>query len=302
MNNVVCFGEVLWDKLPSGKKPGGAPMNVAYHLRQLGMNSKIVSRVGKDPLGEELLNFLTRIGLSTDNVQVDPEHDTSQVIATASPSGEMSYDIVSPVAWDFIDYDERTVNEVKNADMFVYGSLVARNEHTRDSLYKLIEHAQLKLFDVNLRAPHYEFSTINDLLEAADIVKMNEHEIVFIGNWLGSSSDNEQKLVELIQTRYQIREIILTKGADGASYYTLNERYDYKAYPVMVKDTIGSGDSFLAAFIRQKLLNFPVEEMLDFASALGAFVTSHAGANPEYDFRDLARFIWEKQLERANWK
>lgn len=302
MKKVVCFGEVLWDMLPEGKKPGGAPMNVAYHLSRLGLASYMVSRVGDDPLGEELTLFLKKMGLSTDYIQIDADHKTSEVIATEGANHEMSYDIVRPVAWDFIAFDSKTSTLTESADLMVFGSLAARNEVSRHTLYELIEQAKLKLFDVNFRAPHYEQSTVDYLLRKADIVKLNNHELRIIASWFGAERDNEQESINRLQDLYGIGEIIVTKGGEGASYYTLTERYDYKAYSVIVKDTVGSGDSFLAAFVAQKLLGKSIEDMLDFAAALGAYVTAQAGANPDYKPTDLAHFMWQKQLEQLKWQ
>jgi len=302
MKKVVCFGEVLWDMLPDGKKPGGAPMNVAYHLNKLGIAGQMISRVGKDTAGEELVQFLTKMGLTTDYIQLDDQYQTSEVIASMGENHEMHYTIVQPVAWDFITYHASLEKLVTDADILVFGSLVARNETTRNTLYQLIEQAAFRLFDVNFRAPHYTQSTIEYLLHQANAVKLNNHELQEIAQWMGQNKQNEEEAIARLQDTYQLAEIILTKGANGASYYTAESRHDYKAYPVTVKDTVGSGDSFLAAFLAQKLLGQSIDDMLDYAAALGAYVTSQAGANPDYKKTDLNRFIWEKQLEQAKWK
>lgn len=302
MSKVICFGEVLWDVLPTERKPGGAPMNVAYHLRRLGIESYLISKIGEDFYGNELKLFLQQIGIPINYVQTDPVFKTSEVIATPSNSMEMSYEIVAPVAWDFVNYNKVCAKLVQEADMIVYGSLAVRNEVSRNTLYKLLENAPFKLFDVNFRAPHYTEETVSYLMSKADAVKLNEHELDAVATWIGSSNEKELDKVNRIQERFQLSEIIITKGGNGVSYYTLNERYDYPAYKVEVKDTVGSGDSFLAAFIAQKLAGKSVNDILDYATALGAFVTSQSGANPIYKLMDLNHFIWEKQLERLKWK
>ncbi|WP_028297100.1 carbohydrate kinase family protein [Olivibacter sitiensis] len=299
---VVCFGEILWDMLPSGPKAGGAPMNVAYHLRRLGIKSEMISRVGEDEMGRRLTDRLQDMGLSTEYIQIDKEHHTSEVIATIGTDNEVSYDIIAPVAWDFIEYEDRFAKLVSEADILVYGSLVARNATTRDTLYRLVDQAKMRLFDVNLRPPHYTRETLEYLLHRSEIVKLNINEMRIISGWLGNITGDEAVGVALIQQEYGIKEIVLTKGGDGASYYIQNEQHSMKAYPVTVKDTVGSGDSFLAAFLSQKLQVKPIEEMLDFASALGAYVTTQEGANPDYKATDLNRFMWEKYLEKIDWK
>ncbi|QNL49345.1 carbohydrate kinase [Olivibacter sp. SDN3] len=302
MKKVVCFGEVLWDVLPDGKKPGGAPMNVAYHLNKLGIDSSMVSRVGNDEAGKELTEFLTKMGLSIDYVQVDARYHTSEVIATMGDNHEMRYDILKPVAWDFITYTAPLEKLVTAADVMVFGSLVARNQETRDTLYRLLDHARFRLFDVNFRAPHYQRETVEYLLHKADAVKLNEHELLIITDWMNARAKDEHTAVSTLQEQYGLSEVIVTKGAGGASYYTLESRHDYRAYPVTVKDTIGSGDSFLAAFLAKKLFGKSIDDMLDYAAALGAYVTAQSGANPDYRTTDLQRFMWEKQLERVKWK
>ncbi len=299
---VVCFGEVLWDMLPTGKKPGGAPMNVAYHLNRLGIHSTIISRVGDDEDGADLNGFLAHIGISTSFVQTDNQYQTSKVLASIGDDNEVKYDIVAPVAWDFIAYEDRFSTLLEEADVLVYGSLVARNETSRNTLLKLLEKAKYRLFDVNLRAPHYTPAIIDQLLRKADAIKLNIHELAEVSGWLGNRSGNEYTGIGLLQDQYGLQEIIVTKGAQGASYYTPLSRHDYPAVPVQVKDTVGSGDSFLAAFLTQKLRGETSENMLAFATALGAYVTTQSGACPPYSRTDLNRFMWEKYLEITHWK
>ena len=295
--HVVCFGEVLWDVLPDVRKPGGAPMNVAYHLNRLGIQSSMISRIGADRIGKQLKDFLRERDIITDFIQTDFQYPTSEVIASIGEDNEVNYEIVFPVAWDFIEYEEQFDSLIEDADILVYGSLAARNQTSRHTLYQLIDRAKYRLFDVNLRDPHFSKETVTDLLKRSDAVKLNSSELQVISSWLGNISGNEANRIAMIQQEFGISEIILTKGSQGASYYTENERYDYRAYPVEVQDTIGSGDSFLAAFISQKLSGKSVEEMLDYAVALGAFVSSQSGANPPYRIADLHHFVWDKKLK-----
>jgi fructokinase len=292
--SVICFGEVLWDILPMGKKPGGAPMNVAYHLHQLGINSAIISRVGNDQSGEELLRFLHSIGLSTDLCQIDQEHATSEVHAKISDNHEVSYDILFPVAWDYISWKKSFESLLAETDAFVFGSLAARNETSRATLFQLLSTANYRVFDINLREPHYSPQVIRELLQKSDMVKLNSHELMLVSEWYNPSAVSEHDRIKGIQDLFQIKEILVTKGSHGASYYTSSIRYDYAAYGVDVTDTVGSGDSFLAAFLSKKLKGEPLETTLNYASALGAFITTHSGACPEYDQSDLERFIWKR--------
>ena len=139
---VICFGEILWDNLPTGRNPGGAPMNVAYHLNKLGVSGVLISAVGVDQAGTDLLNFLKAKGISADLVQVDAQHQTSEVMATMNEEHEVYYDILTGVAWDFISKEQLNVQTVEDAAAFVYGSLSARSPQSREALFYLLEHAR----------------------------------------------------------------------------------------------------------------------------------------------------------------
>jgi fructokinase len=295
---VVCFGEILWDVLPDVRKPGGAPMNVAYHLNKLGVAVDLLSSVGRDQAGNDLIAFLQMSGLSADFVQRSPLYKTSEVLARITENHEVTYNIVKPVAWDQITYTNEMGLAVSKADAIVFGSLSAREPITRDTLYTLIESARYRVFDVNLRAPHYSDDVIIDLLKRADMVKLNLSELLLIVRWLSIAPvNNEVQAVELLFSRFQIQEVLITKGGKGATYNSRQIRYDYPTYPIEVADTIGSGDAFLAAFLAMKLANEPLEVILDYAVAMGAFITSQSGACPNYSKFDLERFIWRKKYQ-----
>lgn len=292
---VVCYGEVLWDIFPTKTKPGGAPMNVAYHLRKFGVDSRMISRVGNDEAGEKLLKLLTEWNIPIENCQIDQAHETGKVIATVLPGNEMSYSIHSPVSWDYITSGVDNDSLVSEAEAFVYGSLVTRNETSRETLYKLIEKAKFNVFDINLRQPHYSPEIIEYLLGKCNLLKMNESELELITTWFSNKKDNELSAVRFLQEKFNIDEVIVTKGAEGASYYTKSESYSFPAFEVKVKDTCGSGDSFLAAFLSKKFEGESPETCMIYATGLGAFVASHEGACPAYDIAKLESHIFQKQ-------
>lgn len=152
---VLCFGEILWDLLPSGKVAGGAPMNVAFQLNQLGVPTGMVSRIGTDDLGREIFDFLKGKNVPIDWVQHDEEHPTSIVKVKLDAKGHPQYDIVQNVAWDFIAADEQVVQAVRNAKALVFGSLAARSETSKNTLLVLLEHAPFRVLDTNLREPFF---------------------------------------------------------------------------------------------------------------------------------------------------
>ncbi|MFN0292801.1 carbohydrate kinase family protein [Pedobacter helvus] len=284
---AICFGEILWDNLPSGRLAGGAPMNVAYHLRKLGVDALLISRVGGDDAGKELINFVSSIGIPPNHIQTDHEQSTSEVLGELKANNEMVYTITYPTAWDFISLQDDLITQVAAADVFVFGSLAARNEISKNTLLALLEHAKFSVFDVNLRAPHYSRETVSTFLSKADFAKLNENEIMILGEWFTAEKE-ENAIVNALMQQFKLSEILITKGAEGGTYYGIKETINYKAEKVEVVDTVGSGDSFLAAFLSKKLAGEEIKNCLDFASKLAGFVTSQKGACPIYDINELA--------------
>ena len=295
--DVVCFGEVLWDNLPSGRKPGGAVMNVSYHLKNLGLNSHLISRVGADQNGNDLLEELNKLKIDVNYCQIDEEHPTSTVEVNISEDNEVRYDIVFPVAWDFIDFDNRFNDLLSNSAALVYGSLSGRNEISRKTLQHLLKLAPYKVMDVNLRPPYVDPAYIADLLKYTDLLKLNLEELVILSDWYGPGCKNESDRVMLLQEKFTIGEVLVTKGSRGASYHSKEIEYHWPAYDIIVKDTVGSGDSFLAAFLSKRLTNTSIKEALNFASGLSAFITTKIGACPPYHRSDINRFMMESELK-----
>ena len=288
---VVCFGEVLWDNFPSGKKPGGAVMNVAYHLKTLGVNSHLISRVGADENGRELMQVLEGLGLDSTLVQVDQEQKTSTVEVHTDQNNEVTYEIVKPVAWDYIAFETPQTHLVARADAIVYGSLSGRCETSRKTLAHLLELASYRVMDVNLRAPDYGDEYISALLYKTDLLKLNSDELTIISNWFSKDCRTETDRVELLRNKFSIPEIVVTKGSKGASYYGDQTEHHWDAYDIKVEDTVGSGDSFLAGLLAMKLSGEYINDTLDFAVALSAFITTKTGACPPYKIADINSFM-----------
>ena len=288
--SIVIFGEMLWDMLPSGKQPGGAPMNVAIHLKNFGLNPTFISRVGTDDLGVELTDYLNRKGLSTEFVQIGETHLTGIVKVNLTDKTEVAYKIVQPVAWDYIQPDPQLDDVVAESDVFLYGSLAVRNQQTKDTLYHLLEKAPLKVFDVNLRPPHYDRATIEYLLTQADIVKVNEHELAIVAEWYGILPDPQTQMKFLVD-KFKLRMICLTLGANGAVVLDENGFTSQGGYEVEVQDTIGSGDSFLAMFLKHILAGSSVAVALKNACAVGALVATYQGATPSISDVELEKFL-----------
>jgi fructokinase len=290
-NKVICFGEVLWDIFPGASRAGGAPFNVAYNLRKLGVDSRAISRVGDDELGRTLENKLLEWGFPKGYLQIDPSHPTGTVIANFDEYKEAHYNILYPVAYDYIEQTAGLPDEVSQAAAFVFGSLIARSELSRNTLFSLLEAAKLKVFDINLREPYCDFEVIESLMHKSDIVKMNKSELRRMLEHLGVSYTKEYDAVRFIQEHFNLNEVLLSIGSKGAIYYKGQLDYFTPAIPIMVADTVGSGDAFLAGFISKRINNAPPIEIINYAVALGAYITSQEGACPEYTLADFNRFV-----------
>jgi fructokinase len=280
-NYVCCYGEILWDMLPSGKMPGGAPMNVAIHLRNLGMEVACVTKVGNDKLGDELKNFLQSKDCDATWIQTDNEHPTGTVKVNVSDRTNVQYEIVHPVAWDFISATSEALEVTKNAYALVFGTLACRDKQSRETLFKLLDNSTAtKIFDVNLRAPHYSRELIENLMRKSDIVKMNEDELAVVHQWLDQSNTSLEQKIKNVRSKFGLKKVILTRGGDGAMLLDEHGLYSSEVFRVEVKDTIGSGDSFLAGMIKNFFLKNSPEQSLNYSCALGALVAQHHGANP----------------------
>ncbi len=280
-STITCFGEILWDVLPTSKQPGGAPMNVAADLRNFGLNAQIISRIGNDDLGRELSEFLDQKGLPLELVQIGQTYPTGVAKANISDTNEVTYEIVQPVAWDYIHLEQNLLDAVRKSDLFVYGSLAARSPQTHETLLSLLAVASRKVFDVNLRAPHYERATVEQLLKQADIAKLNEHELIELSGWYSDETDLYEAMKQLCE-RYKLEKLCVTLGEKGAALLDGRGFVQQAGFPVEVEDTIGSGDAFLAAFLYKTLQGESAQKTLEFACATGAYVATQRGATPEF--------------------
>ncbi|MBD8081035.1 carbohydrate kinase family protein [Chryseobacterium caseinilyticum] len=294
MNNnksyAVCFGEVLWDIFPTVSRAGGAPFNVAYNLDKMGVEVQMISKVGNDTLGNELLNQIKNWNISTDFIQIDNEKPTGTVVANFDEQGEAHYNIVNNVAWDNIRITEKQKELIQNSKAFVFGSLIARNEVSKNTLLELIELSRFRVFDVNFRPPFIDFELIKTLLHKADLVKMNKAELRTIIEFLGEEYIDEDNSIRHIQKHFDLNEIVLTKGSKGARYFVGDKSYNFPAVAIEVNDTVGSGDSFLAGFLSKRIQGKLPEEIMKQAVSLGAFITSKSGACPDYTYGEFKSF------------
>lgn len=257
-------------------------MNVAIHLSYNNFSPLVISRVGSDDLGKELVSFLQEKDLSTRWIQVGKTHLTGVVKANISDKNEVTYKIVEPVAWDYIQIDAQVAKLVEESDVFLYGSLAARNPTTQETLLQYLKLAKFKVMDVNLRPPYYNPERMKTLLGFADAAKLNHQELEEISGWLGWSG-NEQEQMQAMKEHFNLQLLVVTRGERGAAALTDAGYEEHEGYKVEVEDTIGSGDAFLATFLKNYLQQEPVQKALAEACLVGAYVATQKGATPRID-------------------
>ncbi|CAI2768481.1 carbohydrate kinase family protein [Flavobacterium collinsii] len=286
MSNVknlkaVAYGEVLWDVFATEKKIGGAPLNVALRMQSLGCEVAMISCVGNDEDGSVLINQVKKLGLETEAISKSEDFPTGLVEVSLNDKGSASYIIHYPAAWDKIMLTDFARNRVLNADVLIFGSLVCRDAVSRKSLGELLQTNVYKVFDVNLRKPHYSYEILERLMHSASFIKFNDEELLEIAPALHSPFTTLEENIHFIAGKTTTNAICVTRGQHGALLLWENQLYENNGYAVKVVDTVGAGDSFLAALIMALLTGKAPQYAIDFACATGALVAASPGANPE---------------------
>lgn len=293
MNDIVVgMGEALWDVLPEGKKIGGAPANFAYHVSQFGLPSRVVSAVGSDPLGREIVENFTSKGLN--HLIEEVPYPTGTVQVEIDPAGVPQYDIKENVAWDNIPYTARLEALAGQTRAVCFGSLAQRNVVSRDTINRFLDAMpqtadSLVVFDVNLRQGFYTKEILCNSMKRCNILKINDEELVTVSRMFGYPGIDLQDKCWILLGKYNLRMLILTCGINGSYVFTPGNVSFQPTPKVEVADTVGAGDSFTAAFIASLLKGKSVTEAHALAVRTSAFVCTRKGAMPELppDIRSL---------------
>lgn len=288
---AICFGEILYDVFPESERIGGAPLNVASRLSGLGIQTEMISKVGDDEKGKKLISYLKAKNIKTEIIAKDTDYATGVVNVTLSAGGSATYEIAYPVAWDKIEISEAMKTEVKKADAFIFGSLVCRDEVSRNTLFQLLPEAKYRVFDINLRPPFYEKEVLVKLMNQADFIKFNDDELFEIAEMIGSPYNSLEQNLQYLSEETNTPTICVTKGRHGAVLLKRGKRFYNSGFKVKVKDTVGAGDSFLASLIAGLLKEEDPQSTLDFACAIGALVAGEEGANPEIKIDKINKFL-----------
>jgi len=289
--DFYAFGEILWDCLSSGKHAGGAPFNVTAHLAQIGVYSALISCVGRDPLGDEILavakdkrvdiEFVARarIGLAT-----------GTVLVTLDEFHNATYELVQPAAWDEIRVPDEALAAVTQARAFIYGSLAGRSPYNLEQLSRLLEvQGPLKFFDVNLRPPFADPTLVLTLAKRADVLKLNDGELGRLAHWIQTGEEapdtprDDAAIARHSETLAQttgVRRICVTRAEEGAALWDNGNLTTAPAPHVEVRDTVGAGDAFMAGLMVGLTKGMETRKVLENACRLGAYVASHHGATP----------------------
>ena len=286
--NVICFGEALWDVLPSIRSVGGAPINVAYHLKKLGVRAWPMSGVGNDPLGVELKSQIEEWGLPSDLICSVADRETGRSLVTVL-EGEPNFEVLKDVAWDYIDVPENWPVECQPAEALVFGSLAqrsARNRAVLDAMFVAMPNA-LKVLDVNLRDAFEDYEQIWALARSADLVKLNDEEMQALMQTTATRA-NAEDCARSFQREAGCETVCVTMGAQGSGLLRCDEWHWVDAVPVKVRDTVGAGDSFLAGLIYGLLITQEdATTTLRRSATLASFVASSDGATPDYDIGEF---------------
>lgn len=293
-NYVVGIGEALWDILPEGKKLGGAPANFAYHVSQFGLQSRVVSAIGDDRLGNEILENFQDKGLQTLIEKVAYPTGTVQVELDAV--GVPCYDIKENVAWDNIPFTEKLKQLAGKTRAVCYGSLAQRNVVSRETINAFLDampdgKGQYKVFDINLRQGFYTKEILCSSMERCNILKINDEELVTVSRMFGYPGIDLQDKCWILLAKYNLEMLILTCGVNGSYVFTPGNVSFVETPKVEVADTVGAGDSFTAAFISAVLKGKTVTEAHQLAVNVSAHVCTQNGAMPKLPENLLNRIL-----------
>ena len=284
MNDIIVgMGEALWDCLPEGKKIGGAPANFAYHVSQFGFNSRVVSAVGNDALGDELMEVINSKKLQTAIARV--EYPTGTVQVTLDAVGVPQYEIKEGVAWDNIPFNDSLRDLALRTRAVCFGSLAQRSVVSRTTINRFLDAMpdtgnELKIFDINLRQNFYTREVLCESMQRCNILKINDEELVTISRIFGYPGIDLQDKCWILLAKYNLKMLILTCGTNGSYVFTPGVVSFQETPKVKVADTVGAGDSFTATFTAAILKGMPIPEAHKLAVEVSAFVCTQSGAMP----------------------
>jgi fructokinase len=285
--NALSFGEVLWDVIENEEHIGGAPFNLASHLAQMGADAALISAVGMDERGRNAIGKARHYGLHSEYISERSELPTGVVHVTVDEKGSPSYDIREDSAWDDIrltEEQERRLSET-SWDVLAFGTLAQRTKENRSTLARVVEASGARefFFDVNLRLGYYDEQILRQSLEYATILKLNEEEVKEVSQLVFGEEVEGEEFCRRMEREWDLHTVIVTRGGNGASVYRAGEYFHVPVIDVTVRDTVGAGDSFAAAFIYGYFVAENLRIAANLAALVSSYVASASGAVPAYD-------------------
>ena len=289
---IVGIGEALWDLLPSGPQMGGAPANFAYHAHALGGEALVVSRAGNDQRGRDIFDRIEAMGLSSAGLQTDETAPTGTVTVELDSKGIPAYTIHENTAWDRIAATPESLALARAADVVCFGSLAQRSPASREAIQCLVSASPAtawRVFDINLRQHYYSRDVIENSLQLANVLKLNDEELPVVAGLFSLSGNPEQQVASLAAA-FNLNVVALTRGGNGSLLYQDGSWSECRPAPVNVVDTVGAGDAFTAALVLGLLHGDALGAMHGFASEVAGYVCTRTGATPLLPERFTQRF------------
>ena len=281
-NVIVGIGEILWDMLPSGKVIGGAPANFAYHAQELGESSIVVSCVGNDELGREIISSLEKKDMPTEFLYIDKSHPTGVVSAKINKEGKPSYLIQEEVAWDYIPTSTLMRELAFKSAAVCFGTAAQRSQLSRMTIQTfvgLMEQDSIRVFDINLRQNFYSQDVIETSLSLANVLKLNVNELSVVKKLLRLNGD-EKKILNELSRKYSLNLIALTRGREGSILFTEGKTSNHEGHKINVEDTVGAGDAFVAGLVTGMLRGYELDDLHNKANRVASYICSKHGATP----------------------
>ena len=280
---IIGLGELLWDVFPGKKQLGGAPANFSYMTHLLGDTGIIASRLGVDRLGAEAREALDRLEVDSTHVQTDAIRPTGTVSVKIAADGQPSYEIIEPVAWDFLEWTPEWQNLARHADAVCFGSLSQRclvSHETVRTFLRWTEPTALRVFDVTLRQNFYTRKVLEESIRSANIIKCNEEELSTLVSVFGSTAKTIAEAAQWLLGAYGVELVCVTRGERGSILFDRKGSDTHPGQRVQVVDTVGAGDAFAAALVHHYLRGSSLKAINEAANQLGAWVASQSGATP----------------------
>ncbi len=282
--NITSIGEILFDIYPDHKKLGGAPLNFIYHIKKLTDNGNIISRVGKDVLGNKVINGLSHAGISADFIQHDNLHPTGMAKVILDKNGKPDFEIDTDRAYDFIEITEENSNLINTeTDCLYFGTLAQRSQISRETIQAFFNRGLKYFADINLRLNFYNEEILISTLEAADFIKVNYDEMHVLNDIFVQAEYSTEKVAFELMEKFNLNMIAVTRGKDGSSIFENAKRYNHSNVDDKVVDTTGAGDAFSAILCLGYLHGFEIPYINKLANDFASDICQFEGALPKND-------------------